>query len=260
MSSDTLTAAADLYALGALAYHALTGTLPFPGPDFVAQHLGPAPPRPSQRRAAIDPAWDEILLHLLAVAPDERPGTLEDVRAALIGVRIDDDEPTRVAEPAPAAVEAEQPRFVRERALPDGAGGPIALGHDTRLGRPVVMETLSAAWLEGERGQLHLRWLREMSRLGGPRLQHIYALVPRDDGGLDAIFEVLDVSPARLAPSDGLARRQLLATLARLHEASVAHGSVAGALTREPHGPMLRLAGLAPTEGATPDDDRRALA
>jgi tetratricopeptide (TPR) repeat protein len=257
MTSNAVGAAADLYSLGALAYHALTGVLPFPGPDFVVQHLGDAPPRPSARRPTLDPAWDIAVLALLAKVPAERTAKIDDVRRVLDTIHVADDALARASDPSLAAPDPARPRFVRTSALPDGAGGPIALGMDTRLGRPVVLETLSATWLASDAGQRHLLWLRELARLGGPRLQRVYALLPREDGGQDAVFEALPSStPAVL---DDIGRHQLTATLASLHAAGIAHGSLAVAITHEPYGPMLRIAGLAPTS-ATPDDDRLALA
>ncbi len=259
MTSNAVGAAADLYSLGALAYHALTAALPFPGPDFVVQHLGDAPPRPSARSATLDPAWDLVILALLAKVPAERTAKIDEVRRLLDTIHLADDAVARAVDPSLAAPDEARPRFVRTSALPDGAGGPIALGMDTRLGRPVVLETLSASWLASDAGQRHLLWLRALSRLGGPRLQRVYALLPRDDGGQDAVFEALPTASSAPVQLDASARRQLTTTLAALHEAGIAHGSLAVAVTREPHGPMVRVAGLTPTN-ATPDDDVRALA
>src|SRR6202022_4621278 len=47
ISGAPLTFAADIYALGVTAFQMSTGRLPFCGPDFVGQHLGEAPPRPT---------------------------------------------------------------------------------------------------------------------------------------------------------------------------------------------------------------------
>ena len=66
-----LSFAADVYALGVTAFQALTGRLPFGGPDFVAQHLGETPPSPSSLRPALA-AWDAPLLRALAKDPRAR--------------------------------------------------------------------------------------------------------------------------------------------------------------------------------------------
>jgi predicted ATPase/signal transduction histidine kinase len=80
-------ARSDLYSLGALLYHLLTGTPPFRGDDVLTLiHLhvaGQALP-PAQRDAAIPALLSDLVMKLLAKAPDERyqsaRGLLHDLR------------------------------------------------------------------------------------------------------------------------------------------------------------------------------------
>ena len=250
-------AAADLYSVGVVLFQALTSRLPFPGPDFVAQHLADPAPAPSACVPGLDPAWDGIVAALLQKAPRARPGSIDALRRDVERIVAPDERRRTHDGRAVEEVAAPRPRFVRTSALPDGAGGPIALGVDTRLGRTVAIETLSGAWLAAEAGRAHLEWVRALVRLGGPRLQRLYALHPRDDGGVDLVWEAL---PQLAAPPSPDARVLLAATLAAAHAAGVAHGSLPAAIVHEAHGPTVRLAGCAPRAGAGIDDDRAALA
>src|SRR6185295_15365979 len=71
-----LTFACDVYALGVTAFQMLTGRLPFPGPDFVGQHLGAQPPRPSSVKPGIGDGFDALIARMLAKDPAERFTTL----------------------------------------------------------------------------------------------------------------------------------------------------------------------------------------
>jgi serine/threonine-protein kinase len=65
----------DLYALGVTLYRAATGTLPFDGDDWYAlarQHIELPPPPPRERVAEITPAFERLLLTLLAKDPADR--------------------------------------------------------------------------------------------------------------------------------------------------------------------------------------------
>ena len=89
MSPEQITGApigysADLYALGATLVEALTGQPPFFGPDLVAQHLGEAPPRPSERRPGLSPLHDEVLMRALAKAPGERFASAIEMAEAVV--------------------------------------------------------------------------------------------------------------------------------------------------------------------------------
>ena len=70
-----LDARCDLYALGAIAYHMLTGRLPFEGDTAVAimiSHASQEVVAPSHHRPDLPKDLDEVVLRCLAKKPDER--------------------------------------------------------------------------------------------------------------------------------------------------------------------------------------------
>ena len=90
---SAVTPAADLYALGIVAFEMLTGSLPFSDPKPMAlllMHVQEQPPRPSERHAGVPPALDAVVLKLLEKLPSRRFAScrelipvLEDVRRRL---------------------------------------------------------------------------------------------------------------------------------------------------------------------------------
>ncbi|MCH8066798.1 MAG: protein kinase, partial [Chloroflexi bacterium] len=88
-----VTAASDLYSLGCVLYEMVAGRPPFPGDDptaVISQHINNAPVAPSWYTDHCPPDLEELILHLLAKAPDDRPQTAAEVREAL--ARIDPTE------------------------------------------------------------------------------------------------------------------------------------------------------------------------
>ena len=75
----------DLYSLGVLLYEALTGQLPFPGPNYLAQkrelHLVP----PSQRVPDLPKAVDDLLIRALQPDPKHRFHSAAELLAAFPG-------------------------------------------------------------------------------------------------------------------------------------------------------------------------------
>ena len=72
---EPLDGRSDLYALGITLYRAATGKLPFEGEDWYAvarQHVDDAPPSPRKHVASLSPAFEAILLKLLAKKPADR--------------------------------------------------------------------------------------------------------------------------------------------------------------------------------------------
>ncbi|MBX3467258.1 MAG: serine/threonine protein kinase [Planctomycetes bacterium] len=86
---------ADVYSLGVMLYHALTGAFPYGSAglgELIRGHervrLGSAPPpRPRDRDPDLEPALDEVCARALAVAPDDRYDAVDDLLAALRSAR-----------------------------------------------------------------------------------------------------------------------------------------------------------------------------
>jgi serine/threonine-protein kinase len=255
-----LTAAADLYALGVTLYQALTGRLPFLGPDFVAQHLGEIPPAPSEV-APIGTGWDVVIGKLLAKDPGLRFASADDVaeivsalrphgRAALSLPRGTLPEPTPPMTPSP-----EGPRYRGETPFGETAISTLARAVDGTLGRTVVVERFR------ELDDDTARRLVGLAAGTSPFLQRILSF---DRAERTAIYEAPVGRPlaGRTHPRPRRLASELLRALLAVHAAGAAHGAIAPErilLDDETGAITLLVAGLGPAPAdATPAGDVRA--
>ena len=80
--AETVDVRSDLYATGVVLYECLTGRLPFVATSpitLIAKLLHEQPPSPSTLNAEVPPALSALVVRLLAKAPDERPGSAEEL-------------------------------------------------------------------------------------------------------------------------------------------------------------------------------------
>ncbi|WP_223635733.1 serine/threonine-protein kinase [Corallococcus sp. EGB] len=80
--------AADLYALGVMAFQMLTGTRPFQGDNVQVMfaHVERVPPRVSSRVEGIPPELDDLVFQLMDKEPAKRPPSAAAVRRKLRGL------------------------------------------------------------------------------------------------------------------------------------------------------------------------------
>ena len=80
---------ADIYSLGCLLFHALTGRVPFDldgTGDLIIAHMQTPAPKPSEFSPELSELVDEIVEHCLAKNPDERFQTMAALQAAIDNV------------------------------------------------------------------------------------------------------------------------------------------------------------------------------
>lgn len=210
-------ASTDLYAVGVILYRLVTGRLPFPGPDFVTQHLAGSPTPPGQLAPDVGARFETLLGRLLATEVEDRIRSAGEARALLALIDWTDDQeavivpaPRMSSAPPPAADEEE--RYVDVESVAEG----VEKAWDAFLERPV--------WIERCEADRAAR-LRQLASCDSPYLQAVYevdtelgrAILEAPQGA--AASELGDSARGQAGVSVGKA-------LARLHENGIGHGQL----------------------------------
>jgi len=272
-----ITIAADLYALGVTVFEALTGRLPFLGPDFVAQHLGEAPPAATSVNAELAAGWDDILLRLLRKSPADRYGSIGELRHALEAIDLGERAgpravlPRRRRDSAPHSIAAlaadldtpheRAPRYQFETPLGGTTVSTLVRAVDTILDRSVVIERFG----EGELADAAMARVRALARASSPFVQRALSL---DRATRTVVFEAPAGAPAEQLsrpPTPAEAARltkRLARAAAALHELGAAHGAIAPAhvVVDDSQIPTIMVAGLGPPAISSPAADATAIA
>jgi WD40 repeat protein len=88
---DALDARTDVYALGCVLFHALTGRPPFTGDEaeVLRRHESARPPVPSEVVPGLPPALDEVVRRGMAKRPEDRYATAGELGRAALAARYD---------------------------------------------------------------------------------------------------------------------------------------------------------------------------
>ncbi len=257
-------------------FQLLTGRLPFVGPDWVAQHLSQPAPDPRMWRPQLPAAWVTLCQQLLAKSPVERPASLEALRTLASQLPVEEQPSAGSPKPGslPSADDVLLPHLegVSEPTIQPSGLLPIEktpyseLFHllDVRLARSLTVERFAPGGFESVTGVRHLHWLRTMARLGGPGLQRVLRIVLDRERPEVHYEEPVGMRPSAEAPLTAHQAAILGQTLTAIHQAAEVHGSVAGSILLEKHGPLLLIAGRGPLSWSEPapsaQQDREALA
>jgi len=262
--------AADLYSVGVTLFEAVTGRMPFLGPDFVAQHLGEQPPTASSVADNVSPAWDPILAGLLIKNPQERTQTLGDLRRQLEELDLGGsgrvfaiDRPRRVSiQQATAQPESDEPspRYQFETPLGTTPVSNLTRAVDTILDRSVIIERFEAT----DEALLAFDRARMLGRAQSPFVQRALSL---DRLARSIIFEapagasLAEAPPVLPAAEMVRVLKRLARGTAAIHEIGGAHGAISTRTVVMDDGgvPTIMAAGLGSPVEATPADDVAAV-
>jgi serine/threonine-protein kinase len=129
---DRVDLRADVYAVGAILYTALTGQRPFdretPAQTLLAV-LGEEPPKPRSIEPSIPEALERVILRAMAREPDDRYATMQELAESLARCDLGSETPASLAVASNPA-----------RTLPDRPDDPLA-----RHARPALAALLAAA-------------------------------------------------------------------------------------------------------------------
>jgi serine/threonine-protein kinase len=181
ISSAPIGAAADVYALGATLFEALTGRPPFLGPDLVGQHLGEAPPAPTRLRGTLGPQHDLTLLRALAKAPADRFGSASEMADAVAAWPV---EAAATAVPEATRAGGDTSERLMNAALPVHASQDddeqelwrtpdvrLSLRRDARTARNILIEERAQPLSDAA-----IDRLRNIAAAGGPLVQRVLRL------------------------------------------------------------------------------------
>jgi serine/threonine protein kinase len=90
VTGEPITGSTDLYAVGAVLYEALTGTMAFSGTtlfELLRRIVSDAPPPPVQRRPDLAGPFEALILRALSKRPEERFASAEDMSLQLASIR-----------------------------------------------------------------------------------------------------------------------------------------------------------------------------
>ena len=165
----------DLYALGVIFYELFTGQLPFSGDDetVIQAHLQQPPRSPRQLNPHISVGLEHLLLKLLAKNPDDRYGSVQQVRRIL-------------------------------RSLSVGAGGAFGQQRWTLVGRDEEIQTLQALWARARVGQGQLVFITGEPGIGKTSLAYSVAAQSETSILLVGQCQQLASSPAYLPFAEAL--------------------------------------------------------
>ena len=137
LRGEEATPRSDLYSVGILLYHCLTGRPPFSGDvrNLAKQHVHETPTPPRRLNKKISPGMEAVILKALAKNPAHRYGSAAGMLDDIEGLPGDGRAPTSAARPSPGRPETARRRWNRGRLalasalallLLAGGGGALA--------------------------------------------------------------------------------------------------------------------------------------